>query len=141
PPLNPIMSFGQLLERHNPTPNQRSRIQHIVGARRHLLGLINEVLDISRIEAGKLQMSLEPVLLADALEEALSLLRPFALEGGIELVCPPHAAAGSYVMADLQRFKQVLLNLITNAIKYTPAGGRVVISYRSAAEKKVHLAV
>jgi PAS domain S-box-containing protein len=140
-PLNAILGFGQLLERHNPTPNQRTRIQHIVGAGRHLLGLINEVLDISRIEAGKLQMSLEPVLLADAVEEALSLLRPFALEGGIELVCPPHLGADSYVMADLQRFKQVLLNLITNAIKYTPAGGRVVISYRSAARKKVRIAV
>jgi PAS domain S-box-containing protein len=140
-PLNAILGFGQLLERHNPTPNQRTRIQHIVGAGRHLLGLINEVLDISRIEAGKLQMSLEPVFLADAVEEALSLLRPFALEGGIELVCPAHVGADSYVMADLQRFKQVLLNLITNAIKYTPAGGRVVISYRSAARKKVRLAV
>jgi PAS domain S-box-containing protein len=140
-PLNAILGFGQLLERHNPTPNQRTRIQHIVGAGRHLLGLINEVLDISRIEAGKLQMSLEPVLLADALEEALSLLRPFALEGGIELVCPAHVGTDSYVMADLQRFKQVLLNLITNAIKYTPAGGRVVISYSSTAGKKVRIAV
>jgi CheY-like chemotaxis protein len=140
-PLNAILGFGQLLERHNPTPNQRTRIQHIVGAGRHLLGLINEVLDISRIEAGKLQMSLEPVLLPDAVEEALSLLRPFALEGGIELVCPPHVGTDSYVIADLQRFKQVLLNLITNAIKYTPAGGRVVISYRSAARKKVRIAV
>jgi PAS domain S-box-containing protein len=140
-PLNAILGFGQLLERHNPTSEQRSRIQHIVGAGRHLLGLINEVLDISRIEAGKLQMSLEPVLLADTLEEALSLLRPFALERGIELVCPAHVGADSYVMADLQRFKQVLLNLITNAIKYTPAGGRVVISYSSTAGKKVRVAV
>src|SRR4029077_20793424 len=64
-----------------------------------------------------------------------------ALEGGIELVYPPHVGADSYVMADLQRFKQVLLNLITSAIKYTPAGGRVVISYRSAARMKVRIAV
>ena len=140
-PLNAILGFGQLLERHNPTQEQRGRIQHIVGAGRHLLGLINEVLDISRIEAGMLQMSLEPVLLADALEEAMSLLRPFALEGGIELVCPAHVGADSYVMADLQRFKQVLLNLITNAIKYTPAGGRVVISHSSMAGRMVRIAV
>src|SRR4029077_6766243 len=64
-----------------------------------------------------------------------------ALEGGIELVYPPHVGADSYVMADLQRFKQVLLNLITSAIKYTPAGGRVVISYRSAARMKVRISV
>jgi PAS domain S-box-containing protein len=140
-PLNAILGFGQLLERHHPTSEQRTRIQHIVGAGRHLLGLINEILDISRIEAGKLQMSLEPVLLADALADAMSLLRPFALEAGIELVCPAHVGAGCYVMADLQRFKQVLLNLITNAIKYTPAGGRVVISYSSTAGKVVRVAV
>jgi PAS domain S-box-containing protein len=140
-PLNAILGFGQLLEQRDPTPEQRSRIQHIVSAGRHLLGLINEVLDISRIEAGKLQMSLEPILLADALEEALSLLRPFAMEGGIELVCPVHVGADCYIMADLQRFKQVLLNVVTNAIKYTPAGGRVEISHSCKPGRNVRITV
>src|SRR5438128_594030 len=79
-PLNAILGFGQLLDRQNPTKTQRGRISHILSAGKHLLGLINEVLDISRIESGKLQLSLEPVCVADALEETLDLLRPLAAE-------------------------------------------------------------
>src|SRR5213079_708670 len=68
-PLNAILGFGQLLERQNPTQVQRVRTRHIINAGRHLLGLINEVLDISRIEVGRMQLSLEPVSVEDALEE------------------------------------------------------------------------
>jgi signal transduction histidine kinase len=64
-PLNAILGFGQLLERQNPTDTQRERLAHIISAGRHLLDLINEVLDISRIEAGRMQLSVEPVCLAD----------------------------------------------------------------------------
>jgi PAS domain S-box-containing protein len=126
-PLNAILGFGQLLERQNPTETQRSRVGHIISAGRHLLNLINEVLDISRVETGNLQLSLEPVCLADALEEALSLMRPLAAERRIELLTsvPDH---DHYVMADRQRFKQVLLNLLTNAVKYTPLDGKVTIA-------------
>ena len=126
-PLNAILGFGQLLERQNPTETQRSRVGHIISAGRHLLNLINEVLDISRVETGNLQLSLEPVCLADALEEALSLMRPLAAERGIELSTSVPDQS-DYVMADRQRFKQVLLNLLTNAVKYTPLDGRVAIS-------------
>ena len=84
-PLNAILGFGQLLERQNPTDIQRDRVSHILGAGRHLLDLINEVLDISRIEAGRLQLSLEPVCIGDALGEAIDLMRPLAAERSIEL--------------------------------------------------------
>jgi len=127
-PLNAILGFGQLLERQNPTETQRSRIGHIISAGRHLLNLINEVLDISRVETGNLQLSLEPVCLADALEEALGLMRPLAAERGIELLTPEPLDQSYYVMADRQRFKQVLLNLLTNAVKYTPLEGEVTVS-------------
>jgi len=127
-PLNAILGFGQLLERQNPTETQRSRVGHIISAGRHLLNLINEVLDISRVETGNLQLSLEPVCLADALEEALSLMRPLAAERGIELPSAAPLDQSYYVMADRQRFKQVLLNLLTNAVKYTPLGGKVTVS-------------
>jgi PAS domain S-box-containing protein len=127
-PLNAILGFGQLLERQNPTETQRNRVGHIISAGRHLLNLINEVLDISRVETGNLQLSLEPVCLADALEEALSLMRPLAAERGIELLTPEPLDQTYYVMADRQRFKQVLLNLLTNSVKYTPIGGKVTVS-------------
>jgi PAS domain S-box-containing protein len=126
-PLNAILGFGQLLERQNPTDTQRSRVGHIISAGRHLLNLINEVLDISRVETGNLQLSLEPVCLADALEEALSLMRPLAAERRIELSAPV-PDHDHYAMADRQRFKQVLLNLLTNAVKYTPLDGKVNIT-------------
>jgi PAS domain S-box-containing protein len=126
-PLNAILGFGQLLERQNPTDTQRSRVGHIISAGRHLLNLINEVLDISRVETGNLQLSLEPVCLADALEEALSLMRPLAAERAIALSTSV-LDQDHYVMADRQRFKQVLLNLLTNAVKYTPLEGKVTIA-------------
>ena len=63
-PLNAIIGFSQLIERQNPTESQRARVSHIIGAGRHLLNLINEVLDISRLETGNLPLSLEPVCVA-----------------------------------------------------------------------------
>ncbi|HEV2842689.1 MAG TPA: PAS domain S-box protein [Chthoniobacterales bacterium] len=127
-PLNAILGFGQLLERQNPTEAQRTRVNHIINAGRHLLNLINEVLDISRVETGNLQLSLEPVCVTEALEEALSLMRPLAAERGIELLTPAPLEPADYVMADRQRLQQVLLNLLTNAVKYTPVAGKVTVS-------------
>jgi len=127
-PLNAIIGFGQLLERQDPTPTQRNRIYHILGAGRHLLSLINEVLDISRLDTGNLPLSLEPVCVADATHEAMSLMRPLAAERRIDISVPEPLDRNHYVMADGQRLKQVLLNFLTNAVKYTPINGRVTIS-------------
>ena len=127
-PLNAVLGFGQLLERQNPTETQRTRIRYIISAGRHLLNLINEVLDISRIEAGNLQLSLEPVAVAEVLHEALDLMRPMASERDIELKVATQLDSSCYVSADRQRLKQVLLNLMTNAVKYTPPGGKVSLS-------------
>ena len=127
-PLNAILGFGQLLERQNPTETQRTRVGHIISAGRHLLNLINEVLDISRVETGNLHLSLEPVCVGEALDEALNLMRPLAAERGIELLSPAPLDTSYHVMADRQRLKQVLLNLLTNAVKYTPLDGKVNVS-------------
>lgn len=140
-PLNAILGFGQLLERQQPTDVQRARIGHILGAGRHLLDLINEVLDISRIEAGRLQLSLEPVSVGDAVAEVLDLMRPLATERSIGLSTPANVDKTSHVLADRQRLKQVLLNLLTNAVKYTQPGGSVIISCSSSGEDKVRLMV
>jgi two-component system sensor histidine kinase/response regulator len=140
-PLNAILGFSQLLERQNPTETQRDRIHHIVNAGRHLLDLINEVLDISRIEVGRVQLSLEPVCVSDALTETIDLMRPLAAERAIELTPPVRMGTASYVQADHQRFKQVLLNLLANAVKYTPVGGRVTISYGPCANNRLRVLV
>lgn len=131
-PLNAILGFGQLLERQNPTDQQRSRVQHIISAGRHLLNLINEVLDISRIEAGHLQLSVEPVAVAVVLEEALDLMRPLAADRSMDLSVDARLESDLHVLADGQRLKQVLLNLLTNAVKYTAVGGRVQVSVDTA---------
>ena len=140
-PLNAILGFGQLLERQSPTDAQRNRVGYILSAGRHLLNLINEVLDISRIEAGNLQLSVEPVGIADAVAEAVDLVRPLATDQQIELATAADLDAECFVRGDRQRLKQVLLNLLTNAIKYTPSGGHVTISYAAAESGIVRLSV
>jgi PAS domain S-box-containing protein len=128
-PLNSILGFGQLLDRQAPTETQRPRIRYILSAGRHLLNLINEVLDISRIEAGTLQLSVEPVCLEEALGEALDLMRPLAAERTISLTANCSLETATYVLADRQRLKQVLLNLLSNAVKYTAVQGSVTVSF------------
>src|SRR5437764_4000794 len=140
-PLNAILGFGQLLERQNPTKPQRARVEHIMSAGRHLLKLINEVLDISRIEAGHLQLSVEPVAVAEVLEEALDLMRPLAAQRTMQLSVDALLDKDLHVLADRQRLKQVLLNLLTNAVKYTAVGGRVSVSLQRSNPEKARLIV
>jgi PAS domain S-box-containing protein len=140
-PLNAVLGFGQLLERQSPTQIQRTRVRHIINAGRHLLDLINEVLDISRIEVGRMQLSLEPVCVADALNEALDLMRPLAAERRIQLSSSAEMDPSVYVLADRQRFKQVLLNLLTNAVKYTPISGSVTVAHNANGSENVRIVV
>ena len=126
-PLNAILGFSQLLEMSNPSPKQRENIGQVLRGGRHLLNLINEVLDISRIEAGKLEFVVGPVKVARVLEEAVALVRPLAGQQNITLDInrAEHSLDGVTVQADHQRLKQVLLNLLSNAIKYNHPFGRV----------------
>ena len=140
-PLNAILGFSQLIERHDPTDAQRTRVDHILSAGRDLLDLINEVLDISRIEAGTLQLSLEAVCVADALEEALIDMRPLAEERGIELSTLEPLDQSVCVIADRQRFKQVLLNLLTNAVKSAPLDGKITVSASPASTGRMRVVV
>jgi PAS domain S-box-containing protein len=140
-PLNAILGFGQLLERQNPTKSQRARVEHIMSAGRHLLNLINEVLDISRIETGHLQLSVEPVAVAEVLEEALDLMRPLAAQRSLQLSVDVRLEKDLHVLADRQRLKQVLLNLLTNAVKYTAACGQVSVSLQQSHLAKARLIV
>src|SRR2546422_1256573 len=110
-PLNGIIGFAQLLELEVQSAEQRESVDHILKGGHHLLGLINEVLDIARIEAGKLPMSLEPALVSEVLRAALDMVRPQATTKRIALVETP--AHDRYVTADRQRLQQVILNRVS----------------------------
>jgi signal transduction histidine kinase len=125
-PLNGILGFAQLLERELEQPEQREGVAHILKGGRHLLGLINEILDIARIEAGKFSVSLEPVEASEVIASALDLVRPQAAARGIGLSTA--VVWRGYVMADRQRLQQVLLNLLSNAVKYNRPEGAVTVS-------------
>ncbi len=124
-PLNAILGFGQLLELEQLEAEARASVERILRAGHHLLELINEVLDITRIEAGGQALSLAPIHCCDPLVDALELVRPLAIERGVELASDMHGGLHRYVLADPQRFKQVALNLLSNAIKYNRPGGLV----------------
>ncbi|WP_420126825.1 PAS domain S-box protein [Longimicrobium sp.] len=124
-PMNSILGFGQLLQRYGLPPEQSRSVDHILKAGRHLLNLINEVLEIARIEANQQQLSLEPVHVATLLNEALALVRPTAEQRPVQLAVHAPHGTDAYVHADQQRLMQVMLNLLSNAIKYNRAGGAV----------------
>lgn len=126
-PMNAILGFAQLLECDDGlSADQRDNAIEILRAGRHLLTLINEVLDLARIEAGRIDLSLEPVLLREAVEDCRHLVQPLAAERAItlEMAVPE----GAVVRADRTRLKQVLLNLLSNAVKYNRDGGSVRLS-------------
>lgn len=127
-PMNAILGFAQLLELEDLNARQREGVAHILKGGRHLLALINEVLDIARIESGRLSLSKEPVRLQEVLQETLDLVKPLAAQKNVRLVCTESAGTAEYVMADRQRLKQVLLNLLSNAVKYNRAGGMVTVA-------------
>jgi CheY-like chemotaxis protein/anti-sigma regulatory factor (Ser/Thr protein kinase) len=126
-PLNAILGFAQLLELEELGEEQRENLHYILSAARPLLALINEVLDIAAIEAGRLPLSLEPVPVADIVAEAVSLIRPLADQHQVLLVSPP-VSCQVHVQGDRQRLKQILLNLLSNAVKYNRPGGRVELA-------------
>jgi CheY-like chemotaxis protein len=125
-PLNSVLGFGQLLQL-DPTlgEGQREHVQHIVRGGQHLLELINEVLDISRIESGSLALSPEAVGVGEAVADAMALVQPLASERAIRFAIE---GCDGHVLADHQRLKQVLLNLLSNAIKYNRHGGSVAVT-------------
>lgn len=127
-PLNAILGFTQLLELDNPSPSQTESVSHISRAGQHLLLLINEVLDIARIESGRFALSPEPIEIGAFLREAIDLIRPLAARHRIHTEFVPSGAMEEVLMADRQRLKQVLLNLLSNAVKYNRPGGEVKVS-------------
>ena len=139
-PLNAILGFAQLLELDGLRDDQRGSVGYILSGARHLLGLINEVLDIAAIESGRLSLSLEPVDVADLLTEASSLIRPLADRQGILVVDQP-PTGNHHVLGDRQRLKQILLNLLSNAVKYNRHGGSVQLDCEPVGGERLRVKV
>jgi signal transduction histidine kinase/ActR/RegA family two-component response regulator len=133
-PLNSILGFGQLLELSELDEKQRESTHYIMKAGNHLLDLINEILDISRIEAGTMTMSLEPTSPRDVLEEVVDLMRPIADRQSVFLAATFEDGPDTLVIADRQRLKQVLLNLLGNAVKYNREDGHVGVQLRRSSD-------
>jgi len=127
-PLNAIVGFSDLLADDSVgslNPKQKRFITHIKQGSAHLLRLINDILDLSKVEAGQLDLHCEDFLVEDALPEVLSVVRPLAMAKNIQM--EGQDTASSHIYADRSRFKQILYNLLSNAVKFTPKGGRVSI--------------
>jgi PAS domain S-box-containing protein len=129
-PLNAVIGFGQLLQMQSDDEKVHSSASSILKAGRHLLDLVNEILDLARIEAGKLTLSVEAVPVTSALVQVIELERPLAEERGIDLA-PFEGCDDLHVSADRQRLVQILLNLLSNAVKYNRPNGRVDISCKA----------
>lgn len=133
-PLHAIIGFSKLLkEQPSLNENQLRFVQHIWESGRHLLELISDILDLSKVEAGKIELRLGAFLLPEALEVVFKTIQPQAEAKGLQLLlnkteCP------ETIVADLLRFRQILYNLLSNAVKFTPDGGRVTMAARHNGE-------
>lgn len=130
-PLNAVLGFAQVMEIDDQAPlpaAQKQRVRQIQQAGWHLLAMIDDVLDISRVDSGNLQLELRPVAVADPVQAALDMVTPLAQQHQVRLQPTPAPSADWWVQADSTRLQQVLVNLLSNAIKYNRSGGEVRLS-------------
>ena len=133
-PMNGVLGVANLLAKTSLTPEQREYVRIIRGSGQHLLTVLNDVLDMAKITSGKLELNPEPFDVSASIQEAVKPLSLQAIEKGIACVMHQPAAAYPPVVGDAHRLNQVLLNLVSNAIKFTPAGGQVLVTSEAVAE-------
>jgi signal transduction histidine kinase/ActR/RegA family two-component response regulator len=139
-PLNSILGFAQLLQLSELNEEDNDGVDRILGAGRHLLALINELIDIARIESGDLGLSLEPVLVRPVIEETCQLMAPIAAERSIRISTDrAHPALTAFV--DRQRLAQILVNLISNAVKYNHRNGSITVACQQEGTDQVAIVV
>jgi PAS domain S-box-containing protein len=139
-PLNAVLGFGQLLEHHLKGTEHAESVDQVLLAGRHLLELINEVLDIATIESGDISVSTESISVEAAVHDTALLMRPIADAANVRLVLSG-GPAGCYVLADRQRLRQILLNLMSNAVKYNHPGGSVWLTWQVDPDKCTSISV
>lgn len=130
-PMNAILGFAQLLQsgKQPLTPRQQRQVKQIYTSGQHLLTLINDVLDLAKIEAGRINLSLEPMCLQEAAEEVVESLQPIAEQYAVQIKVIECLPETTWVLGDFTRCKQVLINLMTNAIKYNSEQGQVQLRF------------
>jgi CheY-like chemotaxis protein len=141
-PLNAILGFAQLIDGGVPAPtsSQKRSLDQILKAGWYLLDLINEILDLSMIESGKLSLSMEPISVADILHESQAMIESQAKQRRINVLFPPLAIA-YHIQADRTRVKQVLINLLSNAVKYNRVGGTVTVDCSASDQRHLRISV
>jgi PAS domain S-box-containing protein len=127
-PLNSILGFAQLLEMHDLNEQGMDNVCQILKGGYHLLDLINEILDFAKLDSGRLTVTAEPVIMRDALKEALDLVRPLAADRKVTIRAEDALRCRRYVQADHQRLRQVFFNLLSNAVQFNREHGSVVVS-------------
>ena len=140
-PLNAVLGFAQILELDAVSPEQKDSVRQILNGGRLLLNLINEVLDISRIEAGHISLSLESVPVAEGVQHVADLLKPLAALRGIVVSVDVAGGCPPYVRADRHRLEQVLVNLVGNAVKYNRENGTVRIACHGSLNGSVQIRI
>ncbi len=140
-PLNAILGFGQLLEFDLEDEEQRENVTQILSAGHHLLELVDEVLEISTIEMGAFRSVIEPVHVRTVVSEALHLAAPMAMDADIRVIAEDSPLLDRHVLADHRRLRQVLLNLLTNGVKYNRERGAVRVTCESVSDSELAIAV
>lgn len=140
-PLNAVLGFAQLLETEPLGSGQLESVTQILNGGRHLLELINEVLDIARIEAGELSLSPEPVPVGSVIQQVVDLVAPLGLPRRISVRADVDCHGGTHVRADQQRLRQILLNLVGNAVKYNREEGSVLVTCDARPNARIAISV
>lgn len=141
-PMNAILGFSQLLKLSNNLSQQdQQNINEVINGGQHLLELINEVLDLAKIEAGHMNLSLEPISCQEISSECVNLMQSFKQRFQVNLEAELPAEANLFILADKIRLKQVLLNLLSNAFKYNRPNGSVTLRFEAIGTQKVRCSV
>ena len=141
-PLNAILGFSKIMVTDSmPTTQEQKKeyAHHILKAGNHLLTLINEILDLAKVESGAMALSLEPVFLAEVMQECQTLIEPLAHQRNLQTLFPKDA--GLCVLADRTRLKQALLNLLSNAVKYNRASGALAVDWEAGTAGRIRISV
>ena len=140
-PMNAILGFSQILAMDIQDEQSKQNVEEIYSAGQHLLELINEVLDLSKIETGNLEISQEKIGLNPLFDECFTLIKPLAIKRNIRIIDHRTTCKSHTIVADYTRFKQIILNLLSNAVKYNRDNGSITINCETVSTTRLHISI